>query len=125
MGKDKRVRKKWEKRKYDKVKTSSKQIYKSELRDLEDKTVKFSGVLEVKYSDCRDEPILLTDVVVDGKVWIDHTWVKLKAADRKKIMFAKRMSRIYLEGLVDVYVSKKTALIEKYGLKNVRLVHKE
>lgn len=103
----------------------SKKIYKIEMESKEDKLVKFSGVIEVMYKNCSNKPVLLTDVVVDGNVWVDHVWVELNLEDRKKLLLGKPGTRVYMEGVVGLYVSRRTSMIEKYGLKNVKLVHKE
>jgi hypothetical protein len=110
---------------FNREKKASKRVYKVELENKEDKLVRFSGVIEVKYKNCNNKPVLLTDVVVDGDVWVDHVWIELSLEDRKKLLLSKTGTRVYMEGIVGLYVSRRTSMIEKYGLKNVKLVHKE
>ena len=67
------------------------------------------------------QPLLLEHLYVDGE-YVDHMWVKISVADRRKLKFWHESYRVLMTGTVTLYEKTNDRDVkQKYGLIDVRL----
>lgn len=109
-------------KKADRKSWSEEVVAREHLEDLEKENVVVSGVLKFFNRTDPYAPCLLLDVDIDGR-FVDHTWVRFKVSDRKKLKLCPKNGRVYFKATVREYCKREDRhLRKKYGLTDLDLI---
>jgi hypothetical protein len=97
-------------------------ISRSELYDLTDQVVRCSGELSMNITrKSKCDNLLLSNLVVNGDIYIDHAWISIKNSELIKLTYAQKFTRIYFTATVIKYTGT-SKFKTRMGLAKLKLV---